>query len=132
MSKCRAVLQVIADFTGFNIITSDTVGGNTLRLKDVPWDQALDIVMRAKGLDMRKNGNVVWIAPRDGFADQGEAGAGAEIPDCGTGTLAHGNFPAQLHQSHGLPEDFGIKEDGTSDPNNKNRLLSKRGSAVLD
>jgi type IV pilus assembly protein PilQ len=49
--EVRAVLQVIADFTGLNIVTSDTVSGNlTLRLKDVPWDQALDIVMRAKGL----------------------------------------------------------------------------------
>ncbi len=64
--EVRAVLQVIADFTGLNIITSDTVGGNlTLRLKDVPWDQALDIVMQAKGLDMRKNGTVLWIAPKD-------------------------------------------------------------------
>jgi len=65
----RAVLQVIADFTNFNIITSDSVGGSlTLRLKDVPWDQALDIILQAKGLDMRKNGNVVWIAPRDELA----------------------------------------------------------------
>jgi type IV pilus assembly protein PilQ len=64
--EVRAVLQVIADFTGLNIITSDTVGGNlTLRLKDVPWDQALDIVMQAKGLAMRKNGSVLWIAPQD-------------------------------------------------------------------
>jgi type IV pilus assembly protein PilQ len=64
--EVRAVLQVIADFTGLNVITSDTVGGNlTLRLKDVPWDQALDIVMQAKGLAMRKNGTVLWIAPRD-------------------------------------------------------------------
>jgi type IV pilus assembly protein PilQ len=62
----RAVLQVIADFTGLNIITSDSVSGNlTLRLKDVPWDQALDIVMQAKNLDMRKNGSVIWIAPKD-------------------------------------------------------------------
>ena len=62
--EVRAVLQVIADFTGLNIITSDTVSGNvTLRLKDIPWDQALDIVMQAKGLDMRKNGSVLWIAP---------------------------------------------------------------------
>jgi type IV pilus assembly protein PilQ len=67
--EVRAVLQVIADFTGFNFITSDTVGGNlTLRLKDVPWDQALDIILQAKGLDMRKTGNVVWIAPRDELA----------------------------------------------------------------
>jgi len=67
--EVRAVLQVIADFTGLNIITSDTVGGNlTLRLKDVPWDQALDIIMQTKGLDMRKNGNVVLIAPREELA----------------------------------------------------------------
>lgn len=64
--EVRALLQVIADFTNFNIITSDAVGGNlTLRLNDVPWDQALDIILQAKGLDMRKNGNVIWIAPRD-------------------------------------------------------------------
>ena len=67
--EVRAVLQVIADFTNLNIITSDTVGGNlTLRLKDVPWDQALDIILQTRGLDMRKNGNVVWIAPRDELA----------------------------------------------------------------
>jgi type IV pilus assembly protein PilQ len=67
--EVRAVLQVIADFTNLNLITSDTVGGNlTLRLKDVPWDQALDIVLQAKGLDMRKSGNVILIAPRDELA----------------------------------------------------------------
>ena len=67
--EVRAVLQVIADFTSLNIVTSDTVTGNlTLRLKDVPWDQALDIILQAKGLDMRKTGNVVWIAPRDELA----------------------------------------------------------------
>jgi type IV pilus assembly protein PilQ len=65
----RSVLNVIADFTDLNIITSDTVGGSlTLRLKDVPWDQALDIIMQTRGLDMRKNGNVIWIAPRDELA----------------------------------------------------------------
>ena len=64
--EVRSVLQVIADFTGLNIITSDTVSGNlTLRLKDVPWDQALDIIMQSKGLDKRVNGNVIWIAPKD-------------------------------------------------------------------
>lgn len=64
--EVRSVLQVIADFTGMNIIASDTVTGNlTLRLKDVPWDQALDLIMQTKGLDKRQNGNVVWIAPRD-------------------------------------------------------------------
>lgn len=64
--EVRSVLQVIADFTGMNIIASDTVTGNlTLRLKDVPWDQALDLIMQTKGLDKRQNGNVVWVAPKD-------------------------------------------------------------------
>ena len=64
--EIRSLLQVIADFTNFNIITSDSVSGTvTLRLKDVPWDQALDIILQAKSLGIRKNGNVLWIAPKD-------------------------------------------------------------------
>lgn len=60
----RDVLQVLADFTEFNMITTDAVGGNiTLRLNDVPWDQALDLILKSKGLGQRKAGNVVWIAP---------------------------------------------------------------------
>jgi type IV pilus assembly protein PilQ len=67
--EVRSLLQVIADFTNFNIVTSDSVtGAVTLRLKDVPWDQALDIVLQAKGLGMRKTGNVIWIAPKDEIA----------------------------------------------------------------
>ncbi len=67
--EVRSLLQVIADFTNFNIVTSDSVtGAVTLRLKDVPWDQALDIIMQAKGLGMRKTGNVLLIAPRDELA----------------------------------------------------------------
>lgn len=64
--EVRSLLQVIADFTNFNVITSDSVtGAVTLRLQDVPWDQALDIILQAKGLGMRKSGNVLWIAPKD-------------------------------------------------------------------
>ena len=60
----RSALQVIADFTGLNIVTSDTVKGSlTLRLQDVPWDQALDLILKTKGLAKREKGNVVWIAP---------------------------------------------------------------------
>jgi type IV pilus assembly protein PilQ len=67
--EVRSLLQVIADFTNFNVVTSDSVTGSvTLRLKDVPWDQALDIVLQAKGLGMRKTGNVLWIAPKDEIA----------------------------------------------------------------
>jgi type IV pilus assembly protein PilQ len=67
--EVRSLLQVIADFTNFNIVTSDSVTGNvTLRLKDVPWDQALDIILQAKNLGVRKNGNVLWVAPKDELA----------------------------------------------------------------
>lgn len=69
--EVRAILQVIADFTNLNIIASDSVGGNlTLRLKDVPWDQALDIVLQAHDLDKRKTGNVIFVAPRKEMADR--------------------------------------------------------------
>ncbi len=63
--EVRAVLQLIADFTGLNMVASDTVSGNvTLRLKNVPWDQALDIILKSKGLGMRKDGNVILVAPQ--------------------------------------------------------------------
>ena len=62
--EVRRVLQLLADFTEINMVAADTVQGNiTLRLKDVPWDQALDIVLKTKNLDKRRNGNVIWIAP---------------------------------------------------------------------
>ncbi len=65
----RRLLQVIGEFTGMNMVVSDSVGGSiTLILKDVPWDQALDIILKQKDLDMRKNGNVIMIAPRDEIA----------------------------------------------------------------
>ncbi|SES97150.1 type IV pilus assembly protein PilQ [Nitrosomonas marina] len=69
--EVRAVLQVIADFTNLNIIASDSVGGNlTLRLRDVPWDQALDIVLQANGLAKRQTGNVIYVAPSKEMADR--------------------------------------------------------------
>ena len=67
--EVRAVLQLIADFTGLNLVASDTVAGNlTLRLKNVPWDQALDIILRSKGLAMRQAGNVIMVAPSEEIA----------------------------------------------------------------
>jgi type IV pilus assembly protein PilQ len=67
--EVRAVLQILADFTGLNVVVSDSVGGNlTLRLKNVPWDQAMDIILKTKGLSMRENGNVVLIAPTEEIA----------------------------------------------------------------
>ncbi|MDX2456205.1 MAG: type IV pilus secretin PilQ [Gammaproteobacteria bacterium] len=67
--EVRSVLQLIADFTGLNVVVSDTVRGSlTLRLKNVPWDQALDIILKTKGLDMRQTGNVVLVAPSEEIA----------------------------------------------------------------
>ncbi|GJM04077.1 MAG: pilus assembly protein PilQ [marine bacterium B5-7] len=67
--EVRAVLQLIADFTGLNMVTSDAVGGTvTLRLKNVPWDQALDIILKSRGLGMRKAGNVIMVAPSEELA----------------------------------------------------------------
>ncbi len=69
--EVRAVLQLIADFTGMNVVVSDTVSGSlTLRLQNVPWDQALDIILKTKGLSMRQNGNVILIAPSEELASR--------------------------------------------------------------
>jgi type IV pilus assembly protein PilQ len=71
--EVRSVLKVIADFTGLNIVAADSVGGSiTLRLKDVPWDHALDIIMRAKGLDKRASGNVIWVEQSDALVKKEE------------------------------------------------------------
>ena len=97
--EVRSLLQVIADFTNFNIVTSDSVtGAVTLRLKDVPWDQALDIVLQAKGLGMRKTGNVMWIAPKDEITSKEklELEAPRRHPEPGAG--AHAVLPVELHQ----------------------------------
>lgn len=76
----RAVLQLIAQMSELNIVVADSVSGNvTLRLTNVPWDQALDIVLEAKGLDKRRNGNVVWVAPQKEIADREQAIADAKL-----------------------------------------------------
>ncbi|WP_297799542.1 type IV pilus secretin PilQ [Arenimonas sp. GDDSR-1] len=76
----RTVLQLIADESNLNIVAADSVGGNvTLRLVNVPWDQALEIVLRAKGLDKRKDGNVIWIGPQQELASYEQAKEDARI-----------------------------------------------------
>ena len=68
--EVRSALSVIADFTGLNIIASDTVDGElTLNLKDVPWDQALDVILETRGLSKRQRGNVIWVAPAQQIAE---------------------------------------------------------------
>jgi len=125
--EVRAVLQVIADFTGLNIITSDTVNGNlTLRLKDVPWDQALDIVLQAKGLDMRKNGSVIWIAPKDELLtkEKLELEQKAQINELEP--LRTETFQLNYQKAEAFKAVFGADGGG------KNSILSKRGSAMVD
>ena len=122
--EVRAVLNVIADFTDLNIITSDTVTGNiTLRLKDVPWDQALEIILQTRGLDSRRSGNVVWIAPRDELATREKLALEAtqQISDLEqTRTEAF-----QMNYQKAIDV-----QKLLSDPSQ--RILSKRGSAVVD
>jgi type IV pilus assembly protein PilQ len=126
--EVRAVLQVIADFTGLNIITSDTVGGNlTLRLKDVPWDQALDIVMQAKGLDMRKNGNVLWIAPKEELLTKEKLELEQRAQIAELEPLRTETFQLNYQKAESFKQVFGL-DGGDS----KNRILSRRGSAVID
>jgi type IV pilus assembly protein PilQ len=122
--EVRAVLQVIADFTGLNIITSDTVTGNlTLRLKDVPWDQALEIIMQSKGLDKRKNGNVILVAPADELAAKEKQVFESQQQIDDVEPLRTEVFTLNYMKAEAL-------KDILSDP--KQKILSKRGSAVLD
>lgn len=120
----REALNVIADFTNLNVVISDTVTGNlTLRLKDVPWDQALDIILQSRGLDMRKNGNVIQVAPREEIAAKEKIDLTArqeisELEDLRTETFQLNYIKAEA-----------FKKILTDD---KQRLLSKRGSAVWD
>ena len=122
--EVRALLQVIADFTGLNIIASDTVGGNlTLRLKDVPWDQALDIILQAKGLSKRKNGNVVLIAPSDELATKEKLALEASQQITELEPLRTESFVV----SYAKASDIQALLSGSTQ-----KILSKRGSANSD
>jgi type IV pilus assembly protein PilQ len=131
----RSLLQVFADFTNLNIITSDTVQGSiTLRLKDVPWDQALDIVMQAKNLDSRKNGNVVLIAPRDELAAKEKLELERQSQLVTLEPLKSEIFQLQYQRAEDikkmLTESAG--GGGGNSPTASNRFLSQRGSASSD
>jgi type IV pilus assembly protein PilQ len=122
--EVRSVLQVIADFTGLNIITSDTVQGNlTLRLKDIPWDQALDIIMETKNLDMRKNGTVVLIAPRDELALKDKRKYEDELALLDLEPLHTEMFQLNYQKAENIQK---LLTDASQ------KFLSKRGSAVVD
>ncbi|MES2353745.1 MAG: type IV pilus secretin PilQ [Pseudomonadota bacterium] len=129
--EIRSVLQVIADFTGLNIITSDTVQGSlTLRLKDVPWDQALDIILKSKSLDKRKNGNVVLIAPKDELASREKLELEAKQQINDLEPLITETFRLKYQKAENLKKIFDTNSGGGE--SGGRRILSKRGSAVLD
>ena len=140
--EVRALLQVIADFTNFNVVTSDTVTGTvTLRLKDVPWDQALDIIMQSKGLGVRKNGNVLWIAPKDELAakEQNELEGKKKIADLEpTRTQAFQlNYTKAEEVAKGLTGQAGSSGSGgggggAATAAQTQRLLSPRGSVMFE
>lgn len=124
----RSVLQVISDFTNFNIITSDSVTGSlTLRLKEVPWDQALEIILQAKGLDMRKNGNVIWIAPKDELAAREKADLEAKTQIGDLEPLRTEMFQINYHNAKAIYENVLSSKDSKD-----KSILSKRGSAIMD
>ncbi len=126
--EVRALLQVIADFTGLNIVASDSVNGQlTLRLKEVPWDQALDIVMQARGLDMRRNGNVLWIAPKDELLtkERLELEQRAQISELEP--LVTETFQLNYQKADAFRQVFGL--DGQV---GRGSILSRRGSASAE
>ncbi len=139
--EVRAVLQVIADFTGLNIITSDTVTGSlTLRLKDIPWDQALDIIMQTKGLDMRKNGNVVLIAPREELALKERQQLETQLQISELEPLVMESFQLNYIKAVDLErlittnrqQQFGAGAGQTATTGGQGSILSKRGVALVD
>ena len=122
--EVRALLQVIADFTDLNIITSDSVSGSiTLRLKDVPWDQALDIILQSKGLDMRKNGNVIVVAPREELAAKEKLDLEARNQIADLEPLRAESFVVNYQKADDVRK---LLVDG------QQRMLSKRGTVVVD
>ncbi|MBQ0958089.1 type IV pilus secretin PilQ [Ideonella sp. 4Y11] len=137
--EIRSLLQVIADFSSFNVVTSDTVSGNvTLRLKDVPWDQALDIILQAKGLGMRKSGNVLWIAPKDELAAKEQVELEAKKKISELEPLRTQAFQLNYTKSEDVAKALIGTSAGTgsssanSGGNNATRILSPRGSVLFE
>lgn len=122
--EVRAVLQLLADFTGLNLVTSDSVKGSvTLRLKNVPWDQALDIILKSRGLGMRRTGDVIMIAPNEEIAarEKLELEAHRQLQELAP------LFSDSIQANYAKAADLAalLKSE-------KNSLLSERGSITID
>jgi type IV pilus assembly protein PilQ len=134
--EVRSLLQVIADFTNFNVVTSDTVTGNlTLRLKDVPWDQALDIILQAKGLGLRKSGNVIWIAPKDELAIKEQAELEANKKKTELEPLRTQSFQLNYAKAADIMTQISANQSLASSGtggSGSSRMLSSRGTINFD
>ena len=139
----RTVLQLIAEESGLNVVAADTVSGNvTLRLTNVPWDQALDIVLQAKGLDKRRSGNVVWVAPQAEIAKYEQDKEDARIALDNRVDLTTEYVQINYHNAaqifKALTEAKGIggsgngQGGGSGGTNNDSGFLSPRGRLVAD
>ena len=131
----RSLLQVIADFTNFNIVTSDSVQGSlTLRLKDVPWDQALDIILQAKSLGMKRVGNVLQIAPKDEMAAKEKADLEAQATIRNLEPLRTQSFQLNYTKAEDIKTQLTATSGsgGGAGGSNEGRLLSSRGSVIAE
>jgi len=126
----RSVLQLIADVSDLNIVVADSVGGNlTLRLTNVPWDQALDIVMDARNLDMRKNGNVLWIGPTAEIAAREQQLLQAQMDRRILEPLQTVLIPVSYAKAGDL---MSLIQESTASADSEYGLLSERGSVTID
>ena len=133
----RSALQLIADISGLNLVASDSVGGSvTLRLVNVPWDQALDVILRAKSLDKRRNGNVIWVAPQTELAKYEQDIAEAKLKAQDTAELETAYIPISYGKAADIAKllttgSLQAQGGGTSS-NTQHGFLTPRGSASFD
>lgn len=130
--EVRTILQILAKESGMNIVASDSVGGKmTLSLKDVPWDQALDLVLEARNLDMRRQGNIINVAPRDELLAKDKATLQAQNEINDLGPLYSQTFQLKYKNVEEFRKILKL-EDGNSGNGGSNTILSRRGSALID
>ena len=131
--EVRSLLQVIADFTNFNVVTSDSVtGAVTLRLKDVPWDQALDIILQAKGLGVRKSGNVLWIAPKDEIAAREKQELESKVSIENLESVRTQGFQMNYAKAADIATQLTSSSGGSGSGGANARILSSRGSVISE
>jgi len=134
----RSALQLIADISGLNLVASDSVGGSvTLRLVNVPWDQALDVILRAKTLDKRRNGNVIWVAPQAELAKYEQDLADAKLKAEDSAELVTDYVPISYGKASDIAKllttgSLQATSGGSSASNTAHGFLSVRGSASFD